>query len=261
MLLPKRLKRRMIKNGENPTEKLLRKLISLQFPEEVDVLDEKNAIVVFRDNENALLVHYRLLGGKLIKVSQKVSFSYDYFEDKFDFINQLSLLKRANNREDFSLTYKYKNGSYIIKDGIWNTITFEGKNGLFKKYRCALGMIKIASDYENDDNYSFINPVTEEKVTETFEVNDGNYYAILNLDGTIRGNKLFKGNSFSKVEEIIDLNDYESLETFIEERKNICNEIKQRNKQYYMEMIAEKNNGSNSPYLDSEVLRILKMKK
>ena len=103
MLLPKRLKRRMIKNGENPTEKLLRKLISLQFPEEVDVLDEKNAIVVFRDNENALLVHYRLLGGKLIKVSQKVSFSYDYFEDKFDFINQLSLLKRANNREDLIL--------------------------------------------------------------------------------------------------------------------------------------------------------------
>lgn len=261
MLLPKRLKRRMIKNGENPTERLLRKLISLQFPEEIDVLDEKNAIAVFRDNGNSLLVHFRLEEGELIKVSQKTSFEYDYFKDKFDFINQLSLLKRANNREDFSLTYKYKNGSYIIEDGIWDTITFEEKKELFKKHQCALGMIKIASDYENDNNYSFISPVTGENVTESFTVYDGNYYAILNLDGTIRGKKLFKGNSFSKIEEIIDLNDYESLETFIKERKNICNEIKQRNKQYYMEMIAEKNNGSNSPYLDSEVLRILKMKK
>lgn len=260
MLLPKRVKRHITQKGGNPNEILLRKLISLKFPEEVNILDEKNAIAIFRDNGNSILVHFRLEEGELLKVSQKISFEYDYFEDKFDFINQLSLLKRANNKEDFNLVYKYKNGSYIIKNGIWNTITFEARNELFKKHRCALGMINISSDCSKEEDYSFLSPITEEKVTETFKVNDGNYYAILNLDGTIRGNKLFKGNSFSKIEEIIDLNDYESLETFIGERKNVSNEIEQRNRQYYMEMIKERNNGNISPYLDSEVMRILKMK-
>ena len=80
------------------------------------------------------------------------------------------------------------------------------------------------------------------------------------MDGSIRGNKLFRGKNFSKIEEIIDLNEYESLENFKELRKAKCNEIKQLQKQEYYRMIKERNNGSISPYLDEEVARIISLK-
>lgn len=66
-------------------------------------------------------------------------------------------------------------------------------------------MISISFVYEKEENYSFLNTVTK-----PFELNDGIYYTILNLDGKIRRKKLFKGNTFSKIE-IIDLNGYESI--------------------------------------------------
>lgn len=262
MLLPKRVKRKIEKKGVNSSEYLLRKLVSLQFPEDVTILDDKNAIVVFRDNGNSIIVHERLVEGQLIKISKRISFDYDYFEDKFSLINQLSLLKKANHREDYNLTYQYKKNSYIIDNGIWNTISFpNGNNDLLKKHKCAVGMLKISSDFEEGDKYSFISPITGEKVIETLEINDGNYFAILNFDGTIRGNTLFKGNSVAQAEDPIDLNDCGSLEDFIQFRKNLCNEMKQRNKNAYQEIIEKRNDGSISPYLDSEVMHVIKLKK
>ena len=103
--------------------------------------------------------------------------------------------------------------------------------------------------------------MTNEKIVESFGVKDGTYYAILNTDGTIRGNKLFKGSSFSKISQIIDLDQYESLDAFKQERKQLCNDKKQKQKQEYQQMIETRNDGSISPYLDSEVAKVLGLKK
>ncbi len=97
---------------------------------------------------------------------------------------------------------------------------------------------------------------------------DGTYYAILNVDGTIRGNKLFKGNLFSTKEETIDLDKYESIEAFKLERKEWCNQIKQKNKNALYEtfaMLSERGSSRTSlcsdSYLDTEATQTLGLKK
>ncbi len=130
-----------------------------------------------------------------------------------------------------------------------------------KKYNGFLTSFEIKSDYEEDDVYSYINPVTNEKIVESFGVYDGVYYAMLNIDGAIRGNKLFKGKTFSKIEKIIDLDEYQSLSEFKNKRTQICNDEKKKRKQEYQKMIKSRNDGSISPYLDSEVAKILPLKK
>lgn len=260
MLLPKRLKRQIIKKGGNPNEVLLRKLVKFQNPKDAIFLDTNNALVFFEKESNSIIIHERLENGHLIQINQWISMQYDYSRDMITIINQLSVLKKANNKENYDTDYSCKNGNYTIKNGLWESINFEGIKDLSQNYKGVLGKIRITSDYEEDDIYTFKSPITKEKVVENFEVSDGNYYAILNLDGTIRGNKLFKGSTFSKLEEPIDLDEYESLEEFIKIRKEWCNQMKQRNKKYYREMISQKGDGSVSPYLDEEVLRILELK-
>ena len=118
----------------------------------------------------------------------------------------------------------------------------------------------MSSDYEEGDVFPYTNPVTNEKMVASFGFDDGIYYAILNIDGTIRGNKLFKGSSFSRISQIIDLNEYESLGAFKQERKQLCNDKKKKLKQEYQQMIEARNDGSISPYLDSEVAKVLGLK-
>lgn len=261
MLLPKRVKRHIIKKGKNPNEVLLRKLVELQNPKDKIFLDTENVLVVFEKENSSMIIHERLEQGHLIKINQWISTQNNYSKDMITIINQLSVLKKANNKENYNIDYSYKNGNYTIKNELWESINFEEIKDLSQKYKGALGRMKITSDYEEDDTYTFISSLTNEKVVESFEVSDGNYYAILNFDGTILGNKLFRGNSFSKLEEPIGLDEYESLEDFIKIRKEWCNQMKRRNKKYYQEMLSKKGDGSFSPYLDEEVLRILELKK
>lgn len=84
----------------------------------------------------------------------------------------------------------------------------------------------------------------------------------LNLDGTIRENKLFRGESIAKAEEKIDIiKDYESLDAFLKSKKEWCNQMKKRNKEYYQNMLAKRGTESISPYLDDEIMRIIKRKR
>lgn len=61
---------------------------------------------------------------------------------------------------------------------------------------------------------------------------------------------------FSRISQIIDLDEYESLDAFKQDRKQICNAQKQE----YQQMIETRNDGSISPYLDSEVAKVLGLK-
>lgn len=150
-----------------------------------------------------------------------------------------------------------KKGLFVVPQDTWELV----RSGWLEKYGGILASFSIESDYEDDDVYAYENPITNERIVKSFSVSDGYYYAILELDGTIRGNKLFKGNSFSEITEIIDLDKYKSLDEFKQEKKQLCNDTKKKKKQEYYQMIKNRNDGSISPYLDSEVAKILNLRK
>lgn len=270
MLLPKRIEKHKTQNLPNKKTIKIQDYVNLQPHEDSYILDEENAIIIKKNEESTIsnldyhyiMIHERLENNKLLKINSWFLRSYHFGFSKKESVIHPNLFKVRDINGFPNSLYDFKKGEFVVPCDTWDKLEFGRNNNFLTKYNNGiLASFEIFSDYEKDDIYSYTNPYTKEKITESFAVRDGNYYAILNLDGTIRGNKLFKGKNFSTIEPpIIDLGDYESLEAFKQERKNICNEIKQRNKQHYKEMIAKRNDGSISPYLDSEVMRILEMK-
>ena len=244
------------------------KMVYNQETEDTYILDDENAIVVIENkdrnkhDEHYIMLHQRLQDGKLVEINRWYIRSY-YFGTihGVTVIKDLNLFQVQNGCGDFNALYDYKNGNFVVPRGVWSIIESGRNNEILEKYNGFLASFGISSDYEEGDVYSYTNPITNEKIVESFGVIDGSYYAIINTDGTIRGNKLFKGISFSKITQIIDLSQYESLEEFQKERTQFCNDKKQKRKQEYQQMIENRNDGSISPYLDSEVAKVLGLKK
>jgi len=251
----------MLKNNNKND---IQKLVSYQKTEDKYILDNENAIIVI-DNENSTgytMIHERLVNGKLVEINKWPLICY-YFGSihNVTIIKDLNLFKVQNNSGNFNAIYNYKEDRFVVPQKTWGLVESGRNNNFLKKYNGFLATLEISSDYEDDDVYSYYNFVAEEKIVESFSVRECYYYAILNIDGTIRGNKLFKGNSFSKITEIIDLDKYKSLDEFKKERKQFCNEEKQKRKQEYKKLIESRNDGSISPYLDKEVAKVLNLKK
>ena len=243
----------------------LKILVKHQKAEDKYILDKENAIIVIKDGNGYAMIHERLIDDNLVEINRWPldNYYYSYRSDERDkaHIWSLDLFKIQSGRGTYNALYDYKNDKFVIPPKIWDRIRV-GKDDLYlKKYNGILASFNISSDKEKDDVFTYENEITGEKIEESFKVNDGYYYAIINLDGTIRGNKLFKGSTFPKITEIIDLDKYESLDAFKEERKKICNDTKKKQKQEYYQMIEERNDGNISPYLDSEVARIFNLKK
>lgn len=245
-----------------------KKLVSSQKTEDRYILDDENAIIVIKNNdrnthsEYYIMIHQRLEDGKLVEINRWYISRY-YFGSIHDVtvIKDLNLFQVQNSGGAFNALYDYKNGKFVVPRGVWSVVELGRNNSILNKYDGFLASFGISSDYEEGDVFSYINPMTDEKIVESFEVKDGNYFAILNTDGTVRRNKLFKGSSFSKISQIIDLEQYESLEAFKQERKQLCNDKKKRQKQEYQKKIETRNDGSISPYLESEVAKVLSLKK
>ena len=89
----------------------------------------------------------------------------------------------------FSALYDYKNDNFVVTQNEWSVLKFGNNNNFLEKYNGILAKFSIESGYEERDVYSYYNPITEEKIVKNFSLRDDNYYAILNIDGTIRGNK------------------------------------------------------------------------
>lgn len=270
MLIPKRVERRMKKymSDDEISMKILKGYIDMKKTEDRYLLDESNAIILVENNDRIshseyyIMIHERLIDGKLEEINRWYMNSY-YFGSihRVTPIKDLNLFKVQNGAGDFNALYDYKNGKFVVPRGDWGLLEFGSENKLLEQYNGILASFSISSDYEEDDSFSYVNPITNKKMVESFGVRDGNYYALLNLDGTIRGNKLFKGSDFSKIESIIDLTEYGTLAEFKKERKKFCNDKKKKQKQKYYQMIELRNDGSISPYLDSEVAKIFELKK
>ena len=232
-----------------------------QKTEDKYILDNENAIIVIKDENGYVMIHERLVDDDLVEINRWPMDNY-YFGSIHDAapIESLGLFKIQSGRGTFDALYDYKNDKFVIPPKTWEDIDFGRCDQYLEKYNGVLAYFSISSDYEKDDLFTYENEITGEEIEKSFRVKDG-YYAIINFDGTIRENKLFKGSTFSKITEIIDLDKYESLDAFKEERKKICNDIKKKQKQEYYQMIEERNDGNISPYLDSEVARIFNLKK
>ena len=250
---------------DNKEEKItLEKLISQQKTEDRYILDDEDAIILIHSEERFgyIMIHERMIDEKLVEINRWPMRTYYYgpIQDNAP-IKEFNLFQVQNGVGDFNAVYDYKSGEFVIPQNTWKLVESGRHNNLLKEYGGFLASFSISSDYEDDDVFSYKNSITGQRIVESFCVSDGNYYAILNLDGTIRKNKLFKGDSFERITEIIDLDKYESLDAFKKERKQVCNNTRDKRKQEYHQLLESRNDGNISPYLDSEIEKILKLKK
>ena len=231
------------------------------------ILDAKNAIVVKNhtygySNSTYTMIHQRIKDNLLIEVNRWTINNYytGYIRDN-SVLKEHNLFKIQNGFGGYDGLYDYKEGSFIIKPGTWKYLEFGLNNENVENFAGIVAGFDITSSLEPNDEYSYFNEITGEQVIRSFKVNDGSYFAILNLDGSIRGNKLFKGTSLSKVDQVIDLNNYQSLDNFIYERIEICDDIKCREKNQFYSTLVETSDGVVLPYQDLEVARILNLNK
>ena len=103
----------------------------------------------------------------------------------------MNLFQVQNGSGNFNAIYNYKEGKFVVPQNTWGLVESGRGNSILKKYNGFLASFGIRSDYEEDDVYAYDNSITGERIVESFEVEDGDYYAILDIDGTIRENKLF----------------------------------------------------------------------
>jgi hypothetical protein len=240
---------------KNPKD-ILNKCIKLENYDEYYVLNPENAIVVKKnkENNNYTMTHVILTDGNLIKINEWTLNSYFFNYPKSDVtIKELGLFLVQGKYGKLNAVYDYQNWKFIIPQNEWDYLSFE----FMDKYHGFLGYFNLNSTKEDNDTFIHTNQITNEKVIKSFGIVDGTYYGLVNFDGTIRGNKLFKGNTFSEIEEIIDLDNYDSLEAFKQERIDMCNKRKNKLKEEFYSKI---NNGV-SIYLEKEVENILKLNK
>lgn len=230
------------------------------------ILDDENAIIITSAGNRTsdpgyYMIHKRLENDKLVEINKFYLKNY-FFGNLHSntVIKDLNLFKVQGEHEIFDSIYDYKKGCFIVPKGDWNVLEFGTNDSLIKKYNCIFATLTLSSDFDDSDIYTYASPVNGKTVVESFSVTDGIYHAILNTDGTIRGKKLFKGASLSSVEKVIDLKNYESLSAFKEQRKKLCNDRKKREKQKYYKQLFEKTN-EDLPYLNTEVLKVLNLKK
>ena len=253
-------------NTKTPNTSNIKKLISREDYIDKYILDSENAIIVVNKGrvyteDRFFMIHKRIENGKLVEVNrwQIKEFTFEENHEK-SIIRDKKLFKIKDASARTIGVYDYKKGKFVVPINAWDSIEFGNNNRLIEMYNGFLATFSISSDQEPDDIYSYISPVSDKRVVEIFKEKDGDYFAILNIDGTIRGKKIFKGTSFSNVEKVIDLSKYESLEAFKIQRRKLCNDRKKREKQKYYKRMGTMDKDV-SAYFDTEVAKVLNLKK
>lgn len=274
----------------------MKDVINLKFPYEVcfkDLLDEigkvdlylfddEDAIVVTKNSDkdskyNYFMEHYRFVDGKLQKMNKWGQRTYYFGGDKdYQIIRNLHYFMVPGGCNNFHISwdccgsiYNYKTCEFIVEknifDGISTTNHLAGVNhaipevNYLKDYNCFLANFKLKSEFQEDDILYYTNPVTKEKMTYTFGSSEV-YFAFLNIDGSIKGNKLFKGRNLSRIEKDIPLDGFKSLEQFKSLRIKELTEEKNKAKKAYIERLNLESKDFISPYLDDEIMKLLRTK-
>ncbi len=268
MRITQKILNKKAKKNISTNEITIRNLLKSIDIEEALILDEKNAIIITsiesndddnyqeEKNLNYIMSHVQLKDQELQFVSQwNMDLFYYGILKRDQWLKDLKLFKIWTGRKQG--LYDYTKGKFIIPLNDWDTLLFGNHKEYIKKYKGILATFELTSEFEKGDVFTYINPVTSQSMIESFKIQDKPYFAILNFDGSIRGNKLFYGNDFSKIEDIIDLNHYDSLQDFKKQRKAILTNIKREKKLEYEKRLKSKQEKNLSPYLDDEVYKIV----
>lgn len=250
-------------------------LVMKQTKEDVYILDNENAIIVvnnpdFNSKYRYLMVHQRLIDGSLVDINKWELITY-YYGVKDVVLNDFNLFMVQGSHGRCGALYNYKEDRFVTKIGDWEIISSGNYAAgveyhlphvnYLEQYNCFLANFSINTTYQAGDIISYTHPITRERMVHSFNLTDGKYFALLNIDGTIRGNKLFKGSSFSKINEIIDLNEYKSLEDFKEKQLVKLEALKHKIIMDYLREVHSREESNISPYKDLDVMRVLQLKK
>jgi len=237
------------------------------------ILDQQNSITVNLNpvNKNYIISHERFENSSfsVIKSWELGSYFYGY-NDKDNVFAEYNLFAVRGKKGEIKGLYNYEKGAFAVPIGLWEKISPQnfiiGKNeqlpkvNFLKKYGCFLAGFTLSTKVLPNEKVIYNNCFTKELITIDFNVTE-TYYALLNPDGTIRANQIFRGKSLSTVTDIIDLDKYESLMNFKATRKKDLEELKQQKKERYQQLLAAQPYESVSPYQDQEVLKVLCLKK
>lgn len=169
--------------------------------------------------------------------------------------------------------YDYEQGEFVVKSGTFDNIGYDASMNIIdqdtpcanylKQHNCFLAYFTITSMYDGivSEQLLYTSLINGQQYWYDFEPPKEIYYALVNTDGTIRGNKLFKGENLTKIEQIIDLRQYDSLEHFKSQRKAELIEIKKQNKKAYLDRVGRGHFEHPSPYLDEEVIKVMTLSK
>lgn len=245
------------------------------------VFDEEDAIVVVKNpNESSkndyLMIHYRFIDGKLKEMNRWEQRTRFFGPTNHQNITELNLFMVPGGCNIFHPSwdccgslYDYKTCKFVVPKGDFDGISMTNhlagvmhaipEKNYLKESNCFLSNFELTSEYEEGDILHYTNPITSEDMAYCFSSSEI-YFAFLNIDGTIRGNKLFRGRNLSRIENTIDLENYVSLEEFKKSRRKELTKKKNIAKKNYYENTKKEQKAFISPYQDDEIMRLLELK-
>ncbi len=235
--------------------------LNLYSYEDFYLLDDFNAILIRKKNNQCFMVHVRLINQKLYKINEWPTMQFEFSNYQRNLVINQQYFKIFNEIGSCEALYDFQKGTFVIPPKIWDNIAFGLNNSYVKNFGGVLVSFQVESDLLENDVINYFNPLTNQMMQEIFKVTDGTYYAIITLDGKIKNNKIFKGSSFAKITKIIDLKNYDSLLAFKKRCQEVCNLKKENLKNQYQKKVELRNNESISPYLDYEVVEALGLKR
>lgn len=233
----------------------------------VYILDDENAIVLGGRYNYNVMIHYSMCYGRLFEVT--------HVPMRNSHGRQLKQQKLFMLMEDYSVNhcvaiYDYEQGKFVVQKGVFDNIGYDASMGIIdqytpctdylKRYNCFLAYFTLDGGSVKDE-LEYTSLINGQQYWYSFEPPKETYYALINLDGTIRGNKIFKGNNLTKIEQVIDLGKYGSLEEFRTQRRGELNKIAKQNKQAYYDRVGTGYFENPSPYLDEEVIKVMSLSK
>ena len=233
-------------------EKYLRKLNC----ESKYILDNNNAIIVNRlkKTNNFLYEHLRLVDDKVVVINKwfRQVHILDLYLNNMILRNE-NLISLDGELDSFNELYNYKTCKFIVEPPTYDYLTIgKGRIDYLNEYDGFLASFKVKSDPYDDDYVSWIDKVTGEDVSYRF-LYEEQYFAIVNKDGSIRNNKVFKGNSFSEITAIEDISKFNSLDDFKNYIRRKLNTEKYKEKYKYLY-----SNEQQPIYKENEVLELIR---
>lgn len=189
-----------------------------------------------------MVIHQRLVNEKIVTINKW------FVQSKTcnaSIIENLDLFFWTN------FIYDYKQGVFLVEQDNWDKITWVYNRKLhydinfLESYNCFIASFEIKTDDIGAWHHSLI---TDEGSYKTFGTKE-KYYGILNIDGTIRQNKLFKGENLTSIEETITLPENTSLKDF---KTNRLQALIKKNREK-----AEEYNKKAASYRDKDVMKVL----